>query len=105
MEKTLRYTTLKGLISKTNQFSFNTFLSGRMYHNKHGWVKFKVTDKVREQIENIFKSVVGDVYLYCGKSYGIFDRLIINNRLEGQYIAGQEYSSELRYLKKLIRGL
>lgn len=34
MEKTHKFKTLKGLVSKTQQYSFNAFLSGRMCHNK-----------------------------------------------------------------------
>jgi hypothetical protein len=35
------------------------------------------------------------------KNYGIFDRLIVVDG-EGSYIAGQDYSTEINYIKKLI---
>ena len=105
-EKTLRYTTLKGLISKQQQFSLNTFLSGRMHHIKFGWCKFKMTDKLRTEIYNLFSSFLGGINLPYPNtvSYGIFDSLIISKRLRVEYIAGQDYPGEIRYLKKLIRG-
>lgn len=104
MEKTHKFKTLKGLVSKTQQYSFNAFLSGRMCHNKNGWVKVKLSPELRTEVENKFKSVVGDLNLNISCSYGLFDRLVINKRLKCQYIAGQEYTGELRYLKKLIKG-
>jgi len=103
MDKKLRYTTLKGLIGKCKQFSYSNYLSGRMLHINKGWVRFSVAPEVRQQIEDLFKSVVGDIDLNINSNYGLFERLIITKRLTGQYIAGQEYSSELRYLKQLIK--
>ena len=106
MEKILKYKTLKGLIEKQQQFSFNTFLSGRMCHKKMGWCKFKVTPELKKEIEDKFKAVVGDLNFNKNNSSlgcGLFDRLIITNRLTGQYIGGQDYPSELRYLKTLIK--
>lgn len=103
--KTMKYTTLKGLVSKTQQFNFNTFISGRMYHHKQGWVKYKITEELRTEIEDLFKDVVGDVWLYGVSSCGLLDRLIISKRsLKAQYIGGQDYPSEMRYLRKLFRG-
>ena len=103
-EKTLYYKSLKGLISKTQQFSLATFISGRFHHNKHGWSKFKVTDKVHDQIKEAFEGVIGSFWTPT-HSYGIYERLIINKRnLEGHYIAGQNYPSELREIRKLLKG-
>ena len=105
-EKTLRYTTLKGLINKTNQFSFNTFLNKRMHHNKYGWVNFRMTDKLYNEISNLFKSFLGlsENLVFSHTTYGIYERLIIEKRdLKVHYIAGQDYPSELRYLKGLIK--
>jgi len=103
MEKTLRYKTFKGLISKTRQYSFNTYLSKRICHNKFGWCKYKITPELKQEIENSFKSVVGDIDLEMYFSCGLFDRLIINNNLRASYIGGQDYPSELRYLRKIIK--
>jgi len=106
MEKTMKYTTLKGLVNKSNQYSLNTFISGQICHPKHSWVKVKLTTELYNEIENKFKDFLGLNNLYINKSYGLFDRLIINKRnLEVSYIAGQDYPSELRYLKKLIKGV
>jgi len=104
VEKTLRYTTLKGLISKTSQYSLNTFLSGRMYHNKKGHIKIKLTEKLTEQINSLFGGFLNRNISYNKGYYGIFDRLIINKRnLEVQYIAGQDYTAELRTLRGCFR--
>ena len=104
MEKTHKYKTLKGLVSKTRQYSLNTFISGRMYHIKDGWVKLKLSGDLNQEIENKFKDFLGLSNLNVYRSYGLFDRLIINKNLNVSYIAGQDYPSELRYLKKLIKG-
>jgi hypothetical protein len=108
MEKTLKYTTLKGLISKTTQFNFNNFLSKRFYHKKYGWCKFKLNEKSLNEMETLFKSVVGDLDLNINKSFGIFDRLIIREKYNSKglicnYIARQNYPSELRTIRKLIK--
>ena len=76
-----------------------------MCHNKKGWVNFSLTDKLKKQIYNLFSDFLGgiDINVY-GSSYGIYDRLIINkHNLKVSYIAGQEHTSELRYIKRLIK--
>ena len=107
--KTMKYTTLKGLLkamSKYSQFSLNTLRSGRMCHKKHSWVRFKLSSQLKREVEDLFKGVIGNIYLYGGSSVGLFDRLIIglrDNKVYCQYIAGQHYPSELRYLKGLLK--
>ena len=102
---TLKYKTLKGLIQKTNfdQFSLNNFLDKRFYHKNKGHINFKLTDDLNKEIEDLFKSFLGISYLNANKSYGIFNRLIINKRLKVEYIAGQDYPSELKYIRKLLK--
>jgi len=105
MDKTLKYTTLKGLISKNHfkQLSLNDFLNKRFYHKDKGHINFKLSDNLNKEIETLFLNFLGLPYLNYNKSYGLFDRLIINKRLNVEYIAGQDYPSELRYLKKLLK--
>ena len=76
-------------------------------HKKHGWSKFKISDAVENKIINLFQEVTGSIYLFGGRSYGIYDRLIIeirNNKVYSSYIAGQHYPSELRELRKCLNG-
>ncbi len=103
MEKTHKYKTLKGLIKNTQQFSLYTFLSERYYHNKTGWGKLKLSDELKKEVYNLFSSVVGDFNIYVS-TCGMFERLIISKRFNCEYIAGQDYPSEIRYLKKLLRN-
>ena len=110
MEKTYKYTTLKGLLkaqSTHTQFSLNTLRSGRLLHKKAGWVKYKITEEVRQLIEDLFKTITGETYLYNGEDYGIYNRLIIelkNNKISSQYNAGQSYPDELRTLRKCLKN-
>lgn len=106
--KKLRYTTLKGIISKTEQFSFDNMLSKRFYHKIKGHNNFILSEQVETEILNLFSDFLG-IYINKDniknlKSCGIYERLIINKRtLKVEYIAGQEYITELRYIKKLIK--
>ena len=102
MEKIHKYKTLKGLIRCTRQYSLYTFLSGRYCHKKTGWGTLKLSDELKQKVYSLFASVVGDFNLNVNNC-GLFERLIITKRLNCYYIAGQEYTSELRYLKRLLK--
>lgn len=103
MNKTLKYTTIKGLVSKTRQFSLYTFLSGRMYHIKHGWVNIRLSESLQEDILNRFKDFLGLEYIKQYETFGIYERLILKPSGDVSYIAGQDYNSEIRTLKGLLR--
>jgi len=99
-----KYKTLKGLISKTNQFNLNNFINKRIYHKNKGHINIKLSKDLEQEIYNLFKDHLGLNNLNLSFSYGIFDRLIIRERdLEVYYIAGQNYPSEFRYIKKLLK--
>ena len=102
MEKIHKYTTLKGLIRCTNQFSLYTFLSGRYYHTKTGWGKLKLSNELKQEVYSLFADVVGEFSLN-GSTCGMFERLIIDKRFKGHYIAGQDYNSEMRTLRRLLK--
>lgn len=107
-KKTHNYKTLNGLITKTTQFTLNHFIMGRFHHINNNWVNFKVTPEVKTKIEELFKEKVGNLDLNINKTYGLFDRLIIEKKrnekgFRCEYIAGQDYPSEIKYLRKLIR--
>ena len=100
----LKYTTLKGLINKTNQFNLNNFINMRIYHKDKGHIDIKLSNDLKNEIEGLFKDFLGLNKLNLSFSYGIFDRLIIRDRdLKAGYIAGQDYPSEFRYIKKLLK--
>jgi len=105
MENKYKYTTLKGLINKNRQFSYNTFVYKRMLHITKGWGNFSLSPEVEQEIKNLFIDFLGDIKFNTFLACGLTERLIINNRLNVVYIAGQDYPSELRYLKKYLRGL
>jgi len=104
-QKKMYYKTLKGLIKKTHfkQFSLNDFFSKHIYHTEKGHINISLSDDLEKEIKNLFLDFLGLPYFNCYKSCGIFDRLIINKRLRVEYIAGQNYPSEVRYIKKLLK--
>ena len=105
MEKRYKYKTLKGLINKTNQFSFSTFLNKRMYHINKGWGKFSLSPELEQEIKDLFIDFLGNMNFYSSLACGLTERLIINkHNLKASYIGGQDYPSELRYLKNLLKG-
>ena len=100
----MKYTTLKGLISKTRQYSLNSFVNGRFSHINKGWVNVKLSEDLKNQIIGLFNDFLNRDITNLNDSYGIFDRLIISkSSLEVEYIAGQDYPSEIRYIRKLIK--
>lgn len=101
--RTHKYTTVKGLIGKTRQFSLYTFLNGRMYHNKNGWVNFTLSEKAHNEILNAFKAFLGLDYMKQYETHGIYERLVMDKDGRVSYIAGQDYPSEIRTLKRLLR--
>ena len=104
MTRKYKYTTLKGLINKTNQFNLSNFINKRMYHKNKGHIDFILSKDLETEIFNLFKDFLGLNNLNLSSSCGIFERLIIEKKdFEVRYIAGQEYSSEIRYIKKLLR--
>lgn len=108
--KKLKYTSIKGLLKIKNQgqITLSEVISKRILHNKKGWSNVYFTPKLYNELENLFKEVIGDFNLKDLKNnYGIYNRLIIcagQNKNYAQYIAGQNYPTELTYLKKLIRS-
>jgi len=99
----LKYKTLKGLIKKTNQFNLNNFISMRIYHKNKKHTDIKLSEELEKEILNLFCDFLGLNDLNLSFSYGIFDRLIIEDDLKIKYIAGQDYPSELRYIKRLLK--
>jgi hypothetical protein len=98
-----KYKTLKGLIRNTRQFSLNTLLSGQYYHNKTGWGKLKVSEQLEQEVYTLFNSFLNININRFASDCGLFNRLKIEKDFKVRYIAGQDYSSEIRYLKRLLK--
>jgi len=90
--------------------SLNTVISGR-YRDEKGW--HKMQDKTRRRFLIKIKDFLlsgchynSGVYRAISRmdlsnlpgSYGIFNRVMLDN-----YVAGQDYPGELRFVKNLIK--
>ena len=96
--------TIKGILNITNQFNLNNFMEKRIYHIKKGYTDLYITDELNNTLYNMFIQFLGINNLNNFKSCGIMDRVILNkHNLDISYIAGQDYPSELRYIKKLLK--
>lgn len=111
--KTYRYKTLRGLVSQSYcPVTFNQLKKGQFIHKTHGWVKFKLPD---EELEIAFTALAKVIWernwrsglcrmnCYNGRMHGIFDRLWIDKDMRAEYCAGQDYTSEIRFIQRLFR--
>ena len=106
MEKTYKYTTLKGLIKRNRQFSLSTYLNKRMCHITKGWGKFYLSAALDQEIRSLFCDLLGDVSFDSSKNRGILGWVVIEKRdLKAHYIASQDYSQELRYIRRLLKWI
>lgn len=110
--KTYKYKTLKGLISQAayNTISLNELNSNRIYLKNRGFCNFELNEEEKEKAYKIISKAIysknPDSHIYhisTARNYGIFDRLRINKRLFGEYVAGQDYIAEIRTIQSLIR--
>lgn len=114
--KTRSYKTLRGMVARAmfQTINFNEFKSGQFCHNRLGWIKFKLPESERQKAYEMFASAIysngkANAYKlmrYDGKSYGILGRITIfckSYGFRGDYCAGQDYPSEIRFIQKLIR--
>ena len=114
-----RYKTLNGLLNAISNktFTFNMYLSKRASFVGRGFDSFALSDELNDEICNIFassvyergaKSKVNKFKNYRGKSYGIFDGLIIqklsNGKLHAQFYAGQDYIEAIKTIKQILNS-
>ena len=94
-----------------NYISMSQVISGREYKDKKGWVNMRKAK--REKALETIKHWLLYTCNFNSQVYKAINRMSINN-LPGScgimnrlttdgYIAGQDYPSELRYVKKLIK--
>ena len=116
--RTRKFKTLSGLCRALygNELTYSEFISGRaVMKNAKGyaeWCPFTLEAKARrEYAEGIAKVLwakpdedkIRAVLRYYGRSYGIFQRLWYSHRYKRyEYCAGQDYTGEIRTLRKLI---
>lgn len=112
--KTRRYNTLSGLMRQCgrNGFSLYDFLSGHACLGGK-WQKFTLSPNLRAQVLEMFAGVVwsrrakeNSYKLELMRNYGILDRLVINvydGKYIPEYVAGQNYTAEIRYIQDLAR--
>ena len=109
------YKTLEGLVRQTQskQVTLSNLISGRFYHKTKGWTNFKVAPELLDTIvdgiiealamrnkikaESNLKMMIG--LHIC--NYGVYNRVVYTGG-RWHYIAGQDYSSEIRRLRALI---
>ena len=116
--RTKKFKTLSGLCRQLygNEFTYSDFVNGRAVFKggKYGsmWCSFELDEKARREFaEGIAKVLwakpdenkIRAVLRYYGRDYGIFRRLWYSRRYQRfEYCAGQDYSGEIRTLRKLI---
>jgi hypothetical protein len=106
----MKYKTIQNACKKAqfNQITLSNLISGRFYHVSKGWTKLSIDEKelnmLRDELGGKYDLLrpLMDIINYNGSNYGIFERVVFNGKRWG-YIAGQDYPSELRTVRKLIR--
>ena len=94
-----------------NYISMNQIISGREYKDKKGWVNMRKAK--REKALETMKQWLLTTCNFNSQVYKAINRMSINNlpvsrgifnrvTTEG-YIAGQDYPSELTFIKNLIK--
>ena len=116
---TKKYKTLNGLIRSNGarELQLDDFLNNIVYNRKkHKWIKFKLSDEANNEACKLFASAIVSkrnvskyseiIKYYDGQIFGIFRRLSIvgNKSLRGNYYAGQDYDSEIRFIRSLLRN-
>lgn len=116
--RTKKFKTLSGLCRAlyNNELTYSEFINRRAYFKDNKgwgmWCNFELDPKAeREYATGIAKVLwarpdedkIRAVLRYYGKDYGIFRRLWYSRRYKHyDYCAGQDYTGEIRTLRKLI---
>ena len=110
----MRYKTIENAMKKQIHCSItlDDLISGRFYHTKKGWSGLIIDDYELDDLCNILggrgkskeriKEFLSTHYIKDLRSYGIFSR-VVYNKYGWQYVAVQDYISELATVRKLIK--
>lgn len=108
--RTFHYKTLNGFMRANGirQFTLEDFRSGRIYSNRRGWINFKLGEQAENDFVRGVTAVlwqnVDDERMYrvrYARSMGILRRLWYNGK-RFEYCAGQDYPSEIRFIRRNI---
>lgn len=116
MSRTRVYKTVKGIMRQMHgRLSVDDVLSGRYNNSKHGYVNFRFTDEALREFsdgvcsalnmrdkDDVFYNIKHKLVEQCG----IIDRISVSlyrGELDYSYCAGQDYPSEARLVRKLLR--
>ena len=98
---------------KSNYITLDDVINGRFYHVNKGHTDLKISglDLDKSLHINNLLGVIGGRKNYSirlryliarGKSCGILERLIYDGK-KWSYIAGQDYTGEINYIRKILR--
>lgn len=75
--KTIKYKTIKGLLSHTRQLTVEMFLNGRFYHNTKGWINFSLDEREKRYI---YRMLANYCYATKKRQERMYDNLLNNSR-------------------------
>jgi len=103
--------------SSKPSFTLANAISGRYCHPEKGWINktWKLTQEQKDEFVRIFGKGCTERRKHClrafiegdlrqNKSHGIYDRVVFNCHVPCQYVAGQDYPSEIRIVRELVCG-
>lgn len=111
--------TMEQLSAKSKQVSLYNVLSGRIWDNeKREWTAYFIHPKLKTEICKIIGSnLQGRIYNYAGMlewaivnkcKHPLMERFILsthNNKTRWEYVAGQDYNSELAVFRTWLRKI
>ncbi len=103
-ERTIFYKSYRNIKNKTRQLSLSNLIDKRIYHTERGWIDInygETFNKVLNDIKNDlgFRENNTKYLENCGR----FERVVYSyKRKQWNYIVGQSYPEEIRYLRKLL---
>ena len=105
----MTYKTLENACKKSisKKITFSDLVSRRFYHEKKGHTKLAIKNIDFLAIIKAIGSktlLISDLeyYIEHGKNYGILERLSFNGK-RWSYTAGQEYTSEIKTIRKILK--
>lgn len=102
----MRYKHIKNALKQAQygQITLDNILSGRFYHKTKGWTNIKIDDieldALVDRLGGRNREYIKARILYV-KSIGILERLYYDKH-GWHYCAGQDYPSELRFIRNYI---